>query len=132
MANHLACKHLTELNRLVAKEKITAPAWRDPALAILEKRGRAHEDAYVKFLENSGLTVEDLTNQPAETTLEAMSKGVDIIVQARLGDELWIGRTDILRRVEKPSLLGGWSYKVEDTKLAQDTHACECFVGADS
>src|SRR5947207_12614116 len=33
----------------------------------------------------------------------------------------WSGRTDILRRVEKPSDLGSWSYEVVDTKLARET-----------
>lgn len=123
LANHLACKHLTELDRLVAKGSIKAPAWRDPALAILEKRGRDHEEAYVKSLKSHGLSVTDLTNQPAKATLEAMSKGIDVIVQARLGDELWIGRADILRRIDKPSNLGSWSYEIEDTKLSQNTRA---------
>jgi predicted RecB family nuclease len=33
----------------------------------------------------------------------------------------WVGRTDILRRVEAPSALGAWSYEVIDTKLARET-----------
>lgn len=121
LANHLACKHLTELDRLVATGKKSAPSWRDPALAILEKRGRAHEEAYVEFLRAAGLSVVNLIHQPREATLDAMRQGVEVIVQATLGDDTWIGRADILRRVPASSDLGNWSYEVEDTKLALDT-----------
>lgn len=33
----------------------------------------------------------------------------------------WSGRADILRRVERPSRFGTWSYEVVDTKLARET-----------
>jgi predicted RecB family nuclease len=33
----------------------------------------------------------------------------------------WGGRADVLRRVEKPTELGTWSYEVIDTKLARET-----------
>jgi hypothetical protein len=33
----------------------------------------------------------------------------------------WLGRADILRRVESSSRLGGWSYEVYDCKLATET-----------
>jgi predicted RecB family nuclease len=33
----------------------------------------------------------------------------------------WGGRVDILRRIERPSELGSWSYEVMDTKLARET-----------
>ena len=35
----------------------------------------------------------------------------------------WIGRADILRRIETPSDIGNWSYEVVDTKLARETKA---------
>ena len=44
-----------------------------------------------------------------------------IIVQGAFRRKGWVGRTDILRRVESPSDLGPWSYEVIDTKLARET-----------
>ena len=35
----------------------------------------------------------------------------------------WFGRSDVLRRVERASKLGGWSYEVYDCKLACETKA---------
>jgi uncharacterized protein len=34
------------------------------------------------------------------------------------------GRPDVLLKVEKPSALGSWSYKVADTKLSRETKGC--------
>jgi uncharacterized protein len=59
----------------------------------------------------------------AEETLAAMREGVDIIYQATLADETWSGVADFLRKIPKPSELGGWSYEALDTKLARDTRA---------
>lgn len=53
----------------------------------------------------------------------AMKKGVDVIVQAPLAYGRWFGRADILRRAERPSKLGPWSYEVHDCKLAVETKA---------
>ena len=50
-----------------------------------------------------------------------MKAGAQIIVQGALQAAHWSGRADILRRVEKPSHLGSWSYEVVDTKLARET-----------
>ena len=47
LANHLSCKHLTELNRSLAKGKIAPPAWRDPDRDRLRELGMAHENAFV-------------------------------------------------------------------------------------
>ena len=52
-------------------------------------------------------------------TLQAMRDGVDVIYQAVLLGDRRLGYADFLRRVEKPSDLGAWSYEVWDTKLAR-------------
>jgi predicted RecB family nuclease len=52
-----------------------------------------------------------------------MKQGVPVIVQPALADGGWLGRADILRRVEKPSAIGAWSYEPIDTKLARETRA---------
>ncbi len=50
-----------------------------------------------------------------------MIAGDEIIVQGAFRLNGWVGRTDILRRVETASDLGAWSYEVIDTKLARET-----------
>jgi uncharacterized protein len=57
----------------------------------------------------------------AEQTIEALQRGVDVIVQACLEVGHWVGFADVLRRVEKPTRLQPFSYEVWDTKLARDT-----------
>lgn len=123
LSNYLGCKHLSRLDLLVAEDKRKAPSWQDPAAAILAQRGQEHEQAYVTFLKNKGLNVVELNGQPTEATVEAMKAGVDVITQANLGNESWVGRADILMKVAAPSTFGDWAYEIEDTKLAQETKA---------
>jgi len=52
-----------------------------------------------------------------------MRQGVDVIYQGCLRQGSWGGRPDLLRRVERPSGLGPWSYEVIDCKLASETKA---------
>ncbi len=100
----------------------------DPLLQILWERGAAHEQSYVEHLTEAGLDVVridgvDVTNEAVPETLAAMRRGVPVIAQAALSHQGWSGRADILRRVEVPSALGGWSYEAIDTKLARETKA---------
>jgi predicted RecB family nuclease len=118
LSNHLSCRHLTELNRKVALGELKKPHWTDPQLEILIQRGHDHEKAYVDHLRSLGKTVAHNAN-----ALEAMHQGVDVIVQARLELGQWLGLADILIKVPSASKLGGWSYEVQDTKLAQNTKA---------
>ena len=37
LANHLSCKHLTQLSRSLAKGKIAPPSWRDPDVARIQE-----------------------------------------------------------------------------------------------
>jgi predicted RecB family nuclease len=123
LSNHLYCHHLTELNRQVALGQLKRPYRNDPALEVLEKRGREHEQAYVDYLKSSGKTVADLRGQNLDATLQAMKEGVDVIVQARLEADPWMGLADILIRVNGTSKFGDYSYEIQDTKLAQNTRA---------
>src|SRR5688572_10255813 len=113
LANHLGCKHLTQLNRSVALGEIKKPDWNDPALAILAKRGAEHEKAYVDYLRNKGLNIVDLKNQSVDATLNAMLEGIDVITQATLVKESWLGNADILLKVEGRSKFGNWCYEVQ-------------------
>ena len=88
----------------------------------------AHENAYLAHLEAQGVSVlnlrdiEDSERALAETRA-AMESGVEAIAQATLANGRWFGRSDVLRRVERASKLGGWSYEVYDCKLARETKA---------
>lgn len=128
LSNHLSCRHLTALDIHVAMGGRSAPVWNSPDAQILQERGIAHEEAYVEHLKSTGLNAVSFRafgsddNMVAETLL-AMQAGVDVIVQAAFGDKDWFGRVDVLRKVDKPSALGDWSYEVYDCKLAHETKA---------
>ncbi|MCU1302012.1 MAG: helicase [Candidatus Sulfotelmatobacter sp.] len=127
LSNHLACRHLTSLDFGVAVGNKSAPTWHSPDLWVLQKRGLEHENAYLQHLGTQGLSVLDLRETSEKDALSAvevaMKKGVDVIVQSPLAYERWFGRADVLRRVERPSKLGPWSYEVYDCKLALETKA---------
>ena len=96
--------------------------------ALLRERGVQHEADYLARLRAAGATVVDLSSareapldDACALTVEAMRAGADVIVQAPLASPWWFGYADILRRVEKPSALGAWSYEVDDTKLSRET-----------
>ena len=74
------------------------------------------DGAQVTWVEGSGLEAATVAS-----TMKAMKAGKEVIVQGALVQGHWGGRMDILRRVEVPSSLGGWSYEVIDTKLARET-----------
>ncbi len=125
---HLGCQHLTELDLNVATGALSKPSVWDPLLEILRERGLRHEEAFVEHLLAQGLSAIaiaglDITVDAARETLEAMASGTDVIVQAALKHGRWSGRADVLRRIEKPSNLGPWSYEIIDTKLARETKA---------
>lgn len=95
-------------------------------LELLAERGALHEQSYLEHLELSGLSITRINGigvDPiaVEQTLDAMRRGVPIIAQGALRVGRWGGRADVLRRIEKPSELGAWSYEVIDTKLARET-----------
>src|SRR6478672_8453715 len=125
VANHLSCKHLTTLNLLLAKGAVSAPDWANPDLKVLQQLGMDHEKAYVDNLRSKGLSIVDvpLDANSHAVTLDAMKKGVQVIVQATLASSEWRGRADVLLRVEQPSALGGWSYEAVDCKLSRTTKA---------
>ena len=128
LANHLACRHLTALDRGVAEGIWKPPDWYRPEAAVLAARGLEHERAYLAHLENQGRRITTLEDEAdgrgaLERTVAAMFAGADVIAQATLAHGRWLGRADVLLRVERPSGLGAWSYEALDTKLARDTKA---------
>jgi predicted RecB family nuclease len=126
LVGHLNCHYLTKLDLAVARGELGKPSRWDPVLELLAERGALHEQSYLEHLELTGLSITHVNGfgvDPiaVEQTLDAMRRGVPIIAQGALRAGRWGGRADVLRRIEKPSELGAWSYEVIDTKLARET-----------
>jgi uncharacterized protein len=63
LANYLSCVHLTTLDLQVAMGQLAAPEFVPMIAEGLRERGEAHEQSYVDFLRNSGLSVVDLREE---------------------------------------------------------------------
>lgn len=126
---YLDCRHLTTLDRAVAEGSMERPHVWDPLLKVLADRGAAHEKSYIEHLTANGFDVArvegiEVTNKAVAETTDAMRKGAQVIVQGALAHDGWVGRSDILLRVDGvPSTFGDWSYEAIDTKLARETKA---------
>ncbi|MBF0181512.1 MAG: TM0106 family RecB-like putative nuclease [Magnetococcales bacterium] len=119
----LGCRHSTFLDLRDLVERL--PRAEDDAQArLVQDRGHEHEAEYLHSLKKSGLSVVevpedgDLENRVA-VTAEVMRSGPDVIYQATLKNGIWHGFADFLRRVERPSRLGPFSYEAADTKLTK-------------
>jgi predicted RecB family nuclease len=128
LVGHLSCRHLSTLDQAVARGQRPRPVHWDPLLEILWERGAAHERDFAQHLVESGLQVKrvdgfDISTEAIEATRSAMAEGVQIILQGALKHDRWVGRADVLRKVDISSALGPWSYEVLDTKLARETKA---------
>jgi predicted RecB family nuclease len=128
LVGHLNCDHLTSLDIAVANSTLAKPASWDPLLELLWARGAQHEQGFVDHLRAQGFEVTVIEgigvgDDVIASTQDAMRRGDPIIVQAAFRVNDWVGRTDVLRRIEVPSNLGAWSYEVIDTKLARETKA---------
>src|SRR5215470_4125243 len=129
VSNHLACRHVTQLDLQVAGGLRSAPDWAAPDLKVIQELGERHETAYLRHLEEQRkLTVvrlpkESNEDQLVEDTLRLMTEGADVIAQGALRDGQWFGRPDVLIKVATPSKSWRWSYQVQDTKLSRETKA---------
>jgi uncharacterized protein len=126
LVGHLNCRYLTELDLKVVEGKLEKPRIWDPVLATLADRGAQHERDFVEHLKENGIPVTliggiGIDSGAVSSTLQAMERGEPVILQGALRAAEWHGRADVLRRVEKPSRFGHWSYEVTDTKLARET-----------
>src|SRR5215207_6530604 len=127
LVGHLNCRYLSYLDLKVAQGELSKPTLRDdPALDALVERGKIHEQGFVDYLAKQAGSVTvipgvGIDRDAVAETQRAMMRGDAVIAQAALQDGRWSGRADVLRRVETPSGLGGWSYEVTDTKLARET-----------
>ncbi len=134
LVGFLECGHLSRLDRARAAGLIAAPFVDDPVLDRIAKRGELHERRYLDSLVRDGHLVTKIALDESlpyaariesgrDATLAAMRAGDAVIYQAVLHDGRRTGFADFLRRVERPSGLGCWSYEVWDTKLARHAKA---------
>src|ERR1700680_65691 len=129
VANFLACHHLMTLDRAQAVGQIERPYFDDPGIELLRELGARHEQAYFRYLvDTQSLEIADIaTNVPwaeaVASTLDALRRGASVIYQATFQNGPWHGRADFLMRVQKPSILGAWSYEPLETKLARSAKA---------
>jgi len=127
LSNFISCRHLSQLNKQRVHGELEPPPFTDPYADTVKQLGLEHEERYVQYLRDQGLDVTDLRNIEGDNRLErtqnAMKQGVGIIVQAAFDNGEWRGYADILRKVDKPSIFGAWSYEVGDSKLSQETKA---------
>lgn len=129
LSNHLACRHVTTLDLLVARGEKRAPEWAAPDLVVIRERGARHEAAYLTYLgEQKKLAVVNLVEirdekRALDETRRLMEEGAEVIAQGALGEGRWFGRPDVLRRVANRGGKWEWSYEVADTKLARETKA---------
>ena len=134
LVGFLECDHLITLEQLRVAGKIEKPVRDDPELDLIRRRGFDHEQAYLRRLRDEGRTVYEVQQRDArsleelraaeEETVAAMRRREDVIFQATFFDGRWRGHADFLmRRDDRPSALGPYSYDVADTKLAQRVKA---------
>src|SRR5690606_34998820 len=124
LVGHLACEHLTTLDREVAVGRRGKPPDDDPNAEIIRRRGDEHERAVLADLRARYEVAEMPAGVDPRTgellTLEAMRSGAERIYQATFFDGRWRGHADFLvRNDDRPSDLGLWSYDIADTKLAR-------------
>jgi len=130
LSNHLACRHLTNLDIAVTRGERSSPKFAGIDLHHVQELGLRHQEDYLNYLSTQGLVIETLTHlehneeqRLLTETLALMERGANVIAQGALSDGDWFGRPDVLRRVEAPSKKWKWSYEVADTKLARETKA---------
>jgi uncharacterized protein len=126
LVGHLNCRYLTALDVKVANGELSKPKVWDPTLEALAERGAMHERGYVDHLTAAGTDATMIGGVGVDAaavaaTRDALVRGDPIVVQAALQGGVWSGRADVLRRVEKRSRLGAWSYQVTDAKLSRET-----------
>lgn len=129
LCGFLECEHLTALDMA----HLVSPMERAPETEenrLIQEKGLEHEAAYLERLKLEYPVVVDIAasgarsiSKKVELTREAMQAGADIIFQATLQDDVFIGHADFLRKVALPSDLGDYSYEVIDTKLAKTPKA---------
>lgn len=128
LVNHLACEHLSQLNRLAATGELVRPTDDRSEADLLRRLGNDHELGYLAKLRAKGLSIVEIADpdgteqlaQRHDETIAAMQHGVDVIFQATFFDGTWRGHADFLFRTDhRNPITGVWHYEPYDTKLAR-------------
>jgi predicted RecB family nuclease len=127
IASFLDCPHILTLDRLALEGRLDRPET-DGYVRLIQDKGNRHELAYLEQLKASGSAVVEISNRGTladrlAATSQALTAGPDIIYQAALKSDPFMGYADFLRKVDRPSRLGAYSYEVVDTKLSHKTKA---------
>jgi uncharacterized protein len=116
------CRHRTALDIAGARGHLGKPENGDGTPTAAQRLGITHELAFLQQLRSNG-PVEVIEgpnlslSQKAAMTVRAMRAGAPWIYQAAFEWGRWQGYADFLKRVERPSGLGAYSYEAVDTKL---------------
>ncbi|RUW37689.1 TM0106 family RecB-like putative nuclease [Mesorhizobium sp. M1E.F.Ca.ET.041.01.1.1] len=118
----MGCIHATAMDLRYAKGEPLSPAEDTEDAKILQKQGDAHEAKFLAKLRAEGHRVIEFGRDrdlpaAAKETRAALFAGADVLFQGAFFGPPWGGWSDFLIKVDKPSLLGAYSYEVIDTKL---------------
>lgn len=124
LVNFLDCEHITTLDRQNLDTPMPKAAV-DEQAELIQAKGEQHEIRYLSRLKAAGKGVYDVSTvkggltEKVEATLAAMRVGAEVIYQACLCDDKFVGYADFLIQVPGSSSFGDYSYEVVDTKLAR-------------
>jgi predicted RecB family nuclease len=129
LCNFAACHYLTQLDLRDQIEHLER-AEEDEQAKLVIKKGEEHEKRYLATLRETSqniITVPPLLDAQPEEALDAtitlLKQGASYVYQAFLFKAPFNGYADFLKRVERPSSLGSFSYEVIDTKLSKTEKA---------
>ena len=128
LVHFLECEHLSALDRLHLDVPMIRTSDSEEA-QLIQNRGFEHEKTYLAQIKSSAETFIDIAttgdsrDARVAATTRAMQEGIDLIYQASFFDLPFVGYADFLKRVDKPSTLGNYSYEVIDTKLSKSAKA---------
>ena len=120
----LECAHKLSIHLRQCLDGATIDETESPETDILKRHGLAYEASWLDHFRSKNRVVALIPTTGdwqtrAQSTLDAMRAGADVVYQAVFVDGDWRGIADFLVRVPKPSNLGDWSYEAWDTKLAR-------------
>jgi len=122
----VGCAHATTLDLAYMRGAPLSPRKDSEDAALLQRQGDAHEAAHLEKLKVAGNGVIEIERgdlaHNAQETRAALAQGAQVIFQGAFLAGRWGGWSDFLERVERPSLLGAFSYEVTDTKLKRKAH----------
>lgn len=122
----MGCRHATTLDIGYMRGDSLEPNEDSEEAVLLQKQGDAHEVGHLTSLKTQGQRVIEIHRRDlktdADATRAALTTGTDVVYQGAFLSGNWGGWSDFLKKVERPSELGPFSYEVTDTKLKRRPH----------